>query len=188
MPRKGGNYERELCRQLTHWWTGDPESDVIFWRTSQSGGRVTQRAKSKKNLSKSHCGDISALGPEGRELFNLLVIEAKRGYPKASIHALLDRTPESAQQIYEEWIEQARTSARQAGVPYWLIVHKRNGRMATVMMPEKMWLALGMDRRIVLGVSLNLEIERPHDWLRVACCHWDQFLAVVRPDMIRELA
>ena len=43
--QKGGAWEREFSKYLSLWIT-EGERDDVFWRSSQSGGRATQRAKS----------------------------------------------------------------------------------------------------------------------------------------------
>jgi hypothetical protein len=79
---KGGDFERQLSKQLSLWWTNDQRDDVM-WRTSQSGGRATQRAKKAVSTRYSY-GDISFTDPLAQPLFDLLVISAKRGYTATS--------------------------------------------------------------------------------------------------------
>ena len=41
MPKayKGSEFEREMCKCLSLWWT-DSKRDDVFWRSAQSGGRA----------------------------------------------------------------------------------------------------------------------------------------------------
>lgn len=135
--QKGSSFERDICRQLSVWWTGDPDTHDIFWRTSQSGGRATSRAKAGKR-NKHHCGDIAAIDPSGARFTNLVTPELKRGYPKADPIALLDRPKNAAQQPFEAFLEQAITAAERGGTPFWMIIHKRDRREAMVYFPDNM--------------------------------------------------
>jgi len=133
---KGGTFERWFCRRLTLWWTRDPEADVLWWRTAQSGGRATVRAKAGRDTTRGHCGDIAATGPQGQPLTDLVAFELKRGYSaSASLHDLLDSPDNAAEQTYARWIAQARASAAAGGVPYWAIVHQRNRRDPLILTP-----------------------------------------------------
>jgi hypothetical protein len=131
---KGSAWERQLCRDFTEWWTGASvkETDVLFWRTSQSGGRATTRSK-KGEKTRAHCGDICALDHEGAPLTDLITIEAKRGISKATIHDLLDKKADAKQQTYEDWCYQALNAAARAHTRYWMIVHRRDKRDALVL-------------------------------------------------------
>jgi len=40
---KGGEFERDISRFLSRWWTYG-ERDDVFWRTSASGARATTRS------------------------------------------------------------------------------------------------------------------------------------------------
>jgi len=58
--RKGGAFEREMCRALSLLVTKGKRDDV-FWRTD-SGARQTQAAKGKKAVALSHvAGDVVAV-------------------------------------------------------------------------------------------------------------------------------
>ena len=79
---KGADFERRICKELSLWWTqDDPEGskDNIFWRTSGSGARATQR--NKKGLdSNMFSGDVGLLDSRGEDFLKLCIIEIKRGY------------------------------------------------------------------------------------------------------------
>lgn len=130
---KGSSFEREFCKTLTAWWTGDPEHDVIYWRTAGSGGRATFRRG--KSTHQAHCGDVASLGKVGSTLTKLITFELKRGYNKATANDVVDRPPKAKQQTIEGFIEQAMRSAIAAKTPYWSIVHKRDKRQPVIYMP-----------------------------------------------------
>jgi hypothetical protein len=86
---KGSSFEREVCKLLSLWWTQDlnPPRDDVFWRTSQSGGRATERMK--KNVATAYSsGDVTFIDPIGQPFIDALMIELKRGY--TSEIAILD--------------------------------------------------------------------------------------------------
>ena len=60
---KGGNFERDICKALSLWYTYG-EDDNIFWRTSGSGNRATVRTK-KGQKTKYDYGDITFSNPDG---------------------------------------------------------------------------------------------------------------------------
>jgi len=75
---KGGTFERDICKELSMWWT-DNSRDDIFWRTSGSGARATARRKSGVTTQNSS-GDVGYLAVNGMPLIDLMCIEIKRGY------------------------------------------------------------------------------------------------------------
>jgi len=75
---KGGNYERQVCKELSLWWTNG-ERDDIFWRTAGSGGRSTARRKKKKSTANA-AGDIRYDDALGKPFIDYFLCEIKRGY------------------------------------------------------------------------------------------------------------
>lgn len=134
---KGGAYEREMCRRLSEWWS-DGDRDDLFWRSSQSGGRATQRAKKGKKTAGSY-GDIAALDPLGQELLNIVTIEIKRGYTSAHIHSLLDRKPKHTVQEFESFVLQAEAAAERAETKWWWLITRRDQREAMIWYPSSMF-------------------------------------------------
>ena len=126
---KGSQFERDICRQLSLWWTNG-ESDSVFWRTSNSGGRATVR--SRKGLkTKNHYGDIMAVDPIGEPFLKFFTVELKRGYNRHSIADLLDQD----KPLYFQWIKKACKEVTEAGSKNWLLIVKRDRRETIVMMP-----------------------------------------------------
>ena len=124
--RKGGAYERELAKALSLWWTKG-ETDDAFWRSSQSGGRATQRAKSGKSTANA-CGDLRAETAAGQKLLDYFTIEIKRGYGAITLNDFFD----GCKKGIHEFVAQASAAASLAGTPYWLLIHKRDKRDAIV--------------------------------------------------------
>lgn len=72
---KGQNFEREVARRLSLWWT-DGERDDTLWRSSMSGGRATLQGK-KGIVNHAQAGDISAIAGEGEALLKHIIVECK---------------------------------------------------------------------------------------------------------------
>lgn len=123
---KGQDLERSISRQLSLWWS-DGKADDWFWRSSQSGGRATQRAKVGKSTLNS-AGDLCAQCAEGQKLLDLTTWELKRGYPKVSIADIFEKKKGG----FHEFLEQAEKSASLAGTPAFAVIHKRDRRDAVV--------------------------------------------------------
>lgn len=88
---KGSNYEREICKKLSKWWSHGVRDD-LFWRSQASGGRATIRGRIGQK-TKGAYGDITNTCPESEPLLKVCTIEVKRGYSKktsSSIMTLLE--------------------------------------------------------------------------------------------------
>jgi len=133
---KGSSFERQLCKMLSLWWSNGKRDD-LYWRSSMSGGRATVRARKSKSTA-GHYGDITSTDTVGRELTQLCVIEAKRGYQEHTVGDLVDATPANKPQ-FEDWVEQAMEEQELAGTPGWLLITKRNNREIMVYMPWKFY-------------------------------------------------
>lgn len=137
---KGGEFERQVCRMISKWWSGGRHDD-LFWRSSQSGGRATVRHRKGKR-TRGHESDITATDDVGLPLIRTITFELKRGYNKDTLHNLIDRPrkPKNQKkpntQTYEDWIAQATAAAERAKTPYWAIIHRRDGREPTILVPE----------------------------------------------------
>lgn len=135
---KGSNFEREICKDLSRWWTQDEDRDDVFWRSSNSGGRATVRGRKGKKTY-GHAGDIAAVDPIGEPLLKFVTIEVKRGYSSHTFAALLDRPKKAAQQTWEAWIQQAIEAHERSGSFSWMIIAKRDQRERIVMMSTAAW-------------------------------------------------
>jgi hypothetical protein len=130
--QKGGAFERDVCRDLTAWWTGDPKRDVIFWRTSQSGGRATARARKGKKAAKAHCGDLYAVDEEGAPLTRLVTFELKRGYSESHPFQTFDKPSDQGPTEFEGFLAQTHQAAWRAGTPHWALIHRRDYKEAMI--------------------------------------------------------
>ncbi len=83
--QKGNNFERDMSRLLSLWWTQGRRDDAI-WRSASSGALTTVG----RGRYLAHTGDFAATDAEAAPLFDLVIIEAKRGYSRFSVQDLLD--------------------------------------------------------------------------------------------------
>ncbi len=187
MSSKGPNYEREICDQLSGWWTGNGDARV-FWRSSGSGGMATRRNRRGKKTT-IHCADVCAIDPVGDPLMGLLAIEIKRGYSKFSFQDLLDKKAKAALQEYEEWILQAEAARANADARHWLIILRRNARDPLVLFPYKFLVELHKagtchdDDRPFALLQFTLKDEK----LDVCCLRFEAFLAQTCSRKVRAL-
>jgi len=72
---KGSGFERQICRELSLWWTQDrgQQRDDIFWRNRL-------RRTTKTPSAEAQLGDIKADDPIGSPLTEVFNIELKTGY------------------------------------------------------------------------------------------------------------
>lgn len=105
---KGPQFERDLSRKLSLWWT-DNDRDDVFWRTSSSGARATSRAKSGKKTAYEG-GDIRHLDPIGEPLIKCFLLELKRGYNSET--DLLDLLNPKKKSLLMEWWTKAEMEKR----------------------------------------------------------------------------
>jgi hypothetical protein len=130
---KGSQFERDICRDLSLWWT-DNENDAVFWRTSTSGARATVRHRKGKSTRSQH-GDICATDPIGQPFVDAFTCEIKRGYTKDTLADLFDR-PKQGKYTYQQWFDKIRETARAARTPSWLLIARRDRRVPLVFIPE----------------------------------------------------
>jgi len=132
-PKKGGEFERVICKQLSLWWTHGKRDD-IFWRTAGSGARATTRSKRGRG-TKNQYGDVQATDPVGQPLIDLCTIEIKKGYGRNSYFDLIDKLPNETKQPYLKFIQQAIEQHEEAGTAWWLLITKRDYKETLIAMP-----------------------------------------------------
>ena len=133
---KGSSFEREVCKQLSLWWSKGNRDD-IFWRTAVSGARAKVRSKKNKKTFGQY-GDVQATDPVGQRLIDACTIEIKRGYSKSTFADLIDKSKKAAVQPYEKFIKQAMEDLKNSTSYSWLLIVKRNRREAMIFMPFSM--------------------------------------------------
>lgn len=178
---KGNSFERGVCHLLSKWWTDSDRTDV-FWRTASSGGRATQRA-SRGHGTVNQYGDVGVTDPVGQELLDLFVIELKRGY---NTHCVADLVDKGVKSTYGEWIGKLENTCKQAGIPYWWLIAKRDRRETLLFFPSTLWhylrvcsCPLPFHSPIQVAVG---ELVRP-----VVGVPLEEFLQVVQPSDVRKV-
>ncbi len=179
--QKGHKFENAICRQLSEWWT-DGNRDDVFTRTASSGAKATQRAKRKKKTFGQY-GDLQAADPIGQPLMDLCVVECKDGYAGDSIADLLDKEPRH-KPTYESFVQQAKTEAREADAPYWLLIARRRGRQIMLYCPMSLWDRLFRRLKIPCHPSPRC-ILKPRDQSAIFGTPLKSFLDYIKPEIIR---
>lgn len=203
---KGTQYEREICRLLSEWWSKG-RSDSVFWRTKGSGGRATVRSRKGKQTD-NQCGDVYAVEQEGFPLTNLLIIELKRGYNRFSIMDLVSNPDRNElrsdgamkkkwHHYYDEWISKAITSTQTALVFSWILIVRSDRAQALVYMPWNLVKALkengAFKSRPKPFVTFQMDIRFKTDKgfemreVKLSCMLLKDFLNCVTPNMIRHM-
>ncbi len=155
--QKGGNFEREICKQLSLWWSKG-KTDDIFWRTAGSGARATQRQRRGTGKTFGQDGDMQATNPIGQPFIDLFTVELKRGYKEATLSSLIDAPSGAKLQPFMHFIEQAHRSAKNAGTPYWLIIHKKDRRETMIYYPRDFWCAATKIKLVNIPNTIGLKL------------------------------
>jgi len=133
---KGSAYERKVAKRLSLWFSNG-ERDDLFYRTVGSGGRATQRFTAGKMTANS-AGDLSSTDEVGAPFLQCVSVEIKKGYKQATLSQLFSaRKPELL-----AFFAQSGTSAMQANVPNWLVIHKPDFQ------PEMVYMNMGLFNQV----------------------------------------
>jgi hypothetical protein len=120
--RKGGAFERAICKQLSLWASRGKAEDW-YWRSSMSGGRATIRQRrGEKNVLQG--GDVCCVGPRGHRLTKLFFIECKF-YRDLHLDNLLKPNPGTKPPLVEFWNICSKEAAKHGRIP--LLIAKQNG-------------------------------------------------------------
>jgi hypothetical protein len=162
---KGPNFEREIPKEFSLWFTGG-ERDDIFWRTQGSGGRAKNR--SKKGLSTyGSYGDLMAVDPIGEPLTQACLIELKRGYKKWSFLDLVDRPRQRKNQKnptlqpFEEFMVKVNEDLDLSGASYPIIIFKRDKRQKGVVIPQSLFSQIQLSCGRFDGFFLKISTAKP---------------------------
>lgn len=132
--KKGGQYERELSRDISLWMSHG-KNDNCVWRSSNSGGRATVRAKTGKE-TKEHASDFSAVNKIGRMFLRRFTPELKRGYNAKGNVFINDCVTAAERKVHtlRDWIKQVQRCQKKTGTPHWILIHRPDNRKAIVYM------------------------------------------------------
>jgi hypothetical protein len=166
---KGASFERAVCKQLSLWWTHG-ERDDVFWRTSQSGGRATQRAKVGKSTSGSY-GDITSLDPSGIPLLRTFTFELKRGKSHGRIWDLLEAPTSVSARRFSAAIEQAMQSSQSSKSYSWALIWKEDRKECMICFPT------------IISVTGAWRVMYKDEWLFVM--RLKDFFSTVNPNLFK---
>lgn len=143
---KGGNFEREVAKLLSLWWT-EGERDDCIWRTDASGARATQRGKRGKKTAFQH-GDLTFTDTCAAPLFQVFSIECKTGYARKTksgetqhwcVLDLIDSA--QAETIFDKmWAQAVDDAEKSERRP--LLIFRRNRRVPCIAMTTELYQGL----------------------------------------------
>jgi len=173
--QKGNNFEREMSRLLSLWWTNGKRDDAI-WRSASSGALTTVG----RGRYLAHTGDFAATDGDAELLFKHVIIEAKRGYNRYSFQDLLDVPGSRIKQnpVYEmlSKLHLACIQQDKRGMLLW----KRDRRELLLLF----WKMPFSDKLLVDKTVLVYSPPLPSGF---AVMTWNQYSASVSGDRVRSL-
>ncbi len=180
--RKGNQYEREICKQLSLWWTQDlnePRDDV-FWLCSQSGGRATTRAKQGIKTAYSY-GDVTFIDPIGKPFIDSCLIELKRGYTKdISVLDFIDK--KKGVPVLAKWWEKGVKEKELAGRKYTIILFRRDRHISCILLN----LQMARDMEDWFGHTPNESIQIKTTDFNFVVIKLESFLDWCHPDFFKK--
>lgn len=112
---KGSNFERQICKYLTKWMSGQ-DKDYWVYRSPSSGAMAT--IVKQKNLS----GDIIAVDSRAEYFMKNVSLECKDGYPSSSFNGLMKKN--KSDEITSFWTQAVGDAKKGEREPI-LIYHKK---------------------------------------------------------------
>ena len=189
MSKKGPEFERKTCRDLSL-WVSNGEFDDAFWRTASSGARGTVRSKSGKQTANAH-GDIMYTRPEGAQFLNLVTCELKKGYSTAVVEGLFNgpvkaksnEKSKSKKQTLLAFFQQTIESAQNAGTPHWLLIFKKDNRDTMCYMDESLFLSIVSSWNLIGSppfrtIALNIPVFKEDELVSIVGMRFNDFLQI----------
>ena len=183
---KGSSFERDICRQLSLWWSNGKRDD-LFWRCAGSGAMAKTRSKIGKQTFGQY-GDVQATDPAGQPLLNVFTIEIKRGYSSANFINMLDKPGNAAIQTWELFYNQVTQDATNAKSRAWMIIWRRDRKQTLVFLPmgimTSLWNMYITAKFPHIRAKVLLKNGKP---VRVFVCTLNDFLEYVQPCHVESL-
>ena len=186
---KGQDFERQVCRTLSLWWTDGEDADV-FWRN-----RV--RSTKQSPDAKHQLGDVTALKAVGAPLVERFSIEIKTGYSKTKkgtrtrnipwdLLDLLDGKKDGKKTLLEFWKQCRKDAELSCKCP--LLIFKRDFHEPVICLESSVLASvydwIGPLNSDFLTYSRD---NGPDPDLFLVLYRLEDFLNEVTPDVIRRL-
>lgn len=180
--KKGGKYEKEVCKHLSLWWT-DGNRDDIFYSTHGSGNRATIRAK-QGLCTENMCGDVCASAEIGFAFTDYFMTEIKRGYTdKLSFIELVDKPDKKTLKI-KNWVRKAERQRKENFRRGLLVIIKRDYANPFCIIDTNSFFRLCSYSMTALGDKyLEFSIDRR----KYFAITFSAFLKFLNPGDIREI-
>lgn len=175
---KGGQFERDTSRMLSM-WLSNGEDDSWVWRTSQSGGRATQRAKKGKKTSGAY-GDLTFTDSRAEWLFELFVLELKRGYSGTNALDLIDSRKKEPE-LLAFW-NQCNRDREEANRPYSMVILKRDRKSICCMIHVSLFTKLKQVAGNFIGKELSFKLNND----KVVLMLFEEFLNWLDPETVKQ--
>jgi hypothetical protein len=154
--KKGGQFEREICKVLSLWWSDDKRED-LFWRTAGSGARATVRRKQGKKTADA-TADVMATHESSKPLTRVCCFELKRGFSskhkivknkktkKQSVKkvayglevlSILDKQPKHKEPVLIEWWKKLEYERKATKRRFSFLIFRRDAKQACIVMSYK---------------------------------------------------
>lgn len=176
--RKGGEFEREICRVLTTWIDpsreqGKPE---LFWRSATSGAKATQDRKSGRKANQD--GDLISIADDelGTSHFwftKYFNIECKDRYDYGN----LDLALEEKGDFWKWWTKTVSDSERSNKMP--LLIFKRYRK--------EILIAHWTDAHRISVHLPAFQIWAGFNRHAISICHFDGWLEANKPSVMKQL-
>jgi len=191
---KWQQFERDMCRQWSEWFSGGQEDD-LFGRTPQSGGRATERKK-KGLTGFNYAGDMMAYSIRGRALTEDNYFEFKRGYTKTkkksrdavSILNLVDNLASNKEPLLITWWKKLEKERKTHRKKRGFLVFKRDRKEICIVMNFKTWLVV-MDLEMPLPIRSTIKkyATIKYNKINIVVCRLNDFFTEVSPKRICEV-
>ena len=146
--KKGGEFERWVCRMLTKWITGQ-EKPELFWRSATSGAKATMDAR-KGHKSKMG-GDLVSIDAQGQWFMDCFSLECKDRHDYGNLDLLfIDKGD------FLKWWNQCQGDAGRVNKVPMMIV-KRYRRDPIVVLPQWMEMTAPISPAMVFRGSGKLQ-------------------------------
>ena len=148
---KGSSFEREVCKKLTLWVTGQ-DNPYVFWRSPSSGAVATI------SQSSNVCGDIIAIKEEGNFFTEIFSVECKDGYPDADMMKLFKNNKnDTIHEFWKQCINDARTADKEG-----MMIFRKKGYPIIVGIENHTFLAELMKSKIKKHIIVSYDSELPN--------------------------